>query len=275
MKREEHLVYCKKCVHRKMDFDTGILCEITNKIADFENICPNYEIDEVIKEKENTIVNQIKPNKKYADFAKILISIILVLDVISMLSSYMQLNLLNAFQEGQTVTDSQISSNDSREQIIGVLYAVFYITSAITFLNWFKRAYYNLNVRAGSQYTNSQSLYAWFIPYVNLYRPYQIMKEMWETTSQQVINKSNNKNKKNNSLIISAWWFLWVFSSFIGRYILRNLFKENTINDLINTTIADILAGLIGVALAIITYIMIDKYSQKEEELINLEKNLS
>ena len=50
MTREEHLVLCKKCLNRKFDSQKGIVCELTGKIADFEGNCPNFKLDESIKE---------------------------------------------------------------------------------------------------------------------------------------------------------------------------------------------------------------------------------
>ncbi|WP_461587649.1 hypothetical protein [Winogradskyella sp.] len=46
MTRQEHLKFCKVCVNRDMDLNVGITCKLTGKIADFENECSSYELDE-------------------------------------------------------------------------------------------------------------------------------------------------------------------------------------------------------------------------------------
>nr|WP_299388426.1 RDD family protein [Allomuricauda sp.] len=48
MTRDQHLAFCKICVHRKNDFERGIVCGLTNDLADFENDCPSFERDENI-----------------------------------------------------------------------------------------------------------------------------------------------------------------------------------------------------------------------------------
>jgi len=48
MTREEHLAFCKKCLNRKFDPNQGIICKITDKIADFEESCENFERDEEV-----------------------------------------------------------------------------------------------------------------------------------------------------------------------------------------------------------------------------------
>ena len=50
MTREQHLVFCKKCLNQKMDFKQGIVCSLTQRQADFNNECSEFKIDETIIE---------------------------------------------------------------------------------------------------------------------------------------------------------------------------------------------------------------------------------
>lgn len=56
MNREKHLEYCKKCIKQEFDIKQGIICSLTNKKANFEIECKDFEIDisknEAIKEKK-------------------------------------------------------------------------------------------------------------------------------------------------------------------------------------------------------------------------------
>ena len=45
MTRKEHLKFCKFCTNRKLDLKVGLLCGLTEKIADFDNECPSYNED--------------------------------------------------------------------------------------------------------------------------------------------------------------------------------------------------------------------------------------
>lgn len=51
MTRDEQLVFCVKCLNRKMDNRQGYVCNLTGEKADFENSCKNYIADESVKEK--------------------------------------------------------------------------------------------------------------------------------------------------------------------------------------------------------------------------------
>lgn len=53
MTRKEHLEFCKKCLNRKFDIKTGIICNLTGMAADFEGSCVNYQHDETVRETAN------------------------------------------------------------------------------------------------------------------------------------------------------------------------------------------------------------------------------
>lgn len=46
MTRKEHLEFCSVCTHRSFDPKQGIICGITNSIADFDPACETYQADE-------------------------------------------------------------------------------------------------------------------------------------------------------------------------------------------------------------------------------------
>lgn len=54
MTRQEHLQFCKRCLNRKFDAQQGFICNITGKIADFENTCENFSHDPTVTEAINT-----------------------------------------------------------------------------------------------------------------------------------------------------------------------------------------------------------------------------
>lgn len=52
MTRDEQLKYCKVCKNQKFDPRIGIICRLTDRVADFETSCINYEEDSVLMEKQ-------------------------------------------------------------------------------------------------------------------------------------------------------------------------------------------------------------------------------
>ncbi len=54
MKREDQLKFCKKCLNRKLDLQQGLICNLTQKRADFEGECKDFIIDESVAVSEQT-----------------------------------------------------------------------------------------------------------------------------------------------------------------------------------------------------------------------------
>lgn len=53
MTRNEQLEFCKKCTNRKFDPKQGLICSITEKQAEFEDSCENYELDAFVEKSNN------------------------------------------------------------------------------------------------------------------------------------------------------------------------------------------------------------------------------
>ena len=49
--REEHLVFCDICTHRKFNSQKGLLCGLTDEFAAFEKTCPDFIVDEKRQDK--------------------------------------------------------------------------------------------------------------------------------------------------------------------------------------------------------------------------------
>ncbi|NPA45519.1 MAG: DUF4328 domain-containing protein, partial [Chlorobi bacterium] len=215
----------------------------------------------------------IKPNKERADIAIKLIWLVMLIEIISATSSFFQYRLLMKISKGEIISVQVANANDTREQIVAIVYLIVFFISGITFIKWFRRAYYNLGVRTKTNYTEGWAAGAWFVPIISLFRPVQIMNELWDKTSKLISEKTNTPTT-SRPVIIGIWWALWILSHFIGRYVLKLGMKAETIDDYINSTVGDMVISILGIPLAIITVLIINSYSKKEEELARIEKQI-
>jgi len=58
MIKKEHLELCKKCTNRKFDPKHGLICNITGEIADFEETCKNFRLDESVAEETSETLTE-------------------------------------------------------------------------------------------------------------------------------------------------------------------------------------------------------------------------
>ncbi|WP_201112030.1 DUF4328 domain-containing protein [Dysgonomonas sp. Marseille-P4677] len=100
---------------------------------------------------------------------------------------------------------------------IGYVYIAAVIISIITFIRWFRRAYFNLGVLTNEcRYNDNWASNGWFVPFMNLYVPYQIMFELYEKTNNYLLEKyisleaHETHEKRLNTNHIKWWWFLYI-----------------------------------------------------------------
>jgi len=213
----------------------------------------------------------LRPNVQRSKNAIIFIWIVLVLELILCVSNYFQLNLLQSISDGGYISPSEADANDNRQLIIAVLYTIVVTISAVTFIQWFRRAYFNLHILVkGLSNTEGWAAGAWFVPFLNLFRPYQIMSEMSKKTKELVSKHELNSSFSNisSSNIIGIWWALWVISG-IGNRISYKL-PLDTVEEMIRSTNFEMYSIIIQLPLALITVKLIKDHSELESLLVNL-----
>ncbi|MDI6051054.1 DUF4328 domain-containing protein [Flavobacterium sp. XS2P24] len=217
-------------------------------------------------------MENLKPNGQRAKIAIMLLWTVLTVEIISLLSDYLQYDLLQTVANGGQITTEAATDNDLRQKIIGLIYLTVYVISGITFIRWFRRAYYNLHIKAESlSFTEGWAASCWFVPIISLYRPNQIMKELYQETQNLLSKKDENYAQNLTTHFIGWWWALWIISSFLGQFFFRYSMKAETLEELTTTTIASIVASIIGIPLAIITVKVIKDYSEVEHLLYELK----
>ena len=216
-------------------------------------------------------MKNLKPNGKRAKIAIMLIWTVLTVEIISILSDYLQYDLLQTVINGEQISNETATANDLRQKIIAIIYLVTYLISGFTFIRWFRRAYYNLHLKAEVlSFTEGWAAGCWFVPIISLYRPQQIMKELYEETQILLTKKDQNTILHLPKNYIGWWWALWLISNFLGQFVFRYSMKAESLDELTNSTIASIIASVIGIPLAIITVKIIKDYADVEPLLSQL-----
>lgn len=94
-----------------------------------------------------------------------------------------------------------------------------FIACAIVFIQWFRRAYFNLHKLVPSsklRFTEGWAAGAWFVPIFNLFGPFQIATDLF-THSENLLVQHNLADRKPGLLKIAGWWWgLWVAQSVLG-----------------------------------------------------------
>ncbi|MBP9068538.1 MAG: DUF4328 domain-containing protein [Bacteroidia bacterium] len=217
-------------------------------------------------------MNSLRPNAQRAKNAITLIWIVLVIEIFALASSVLQYFLLQEAANGELISEENAKANDLREMAIGIIYTIAFIISAVTFISWFRRAYFNLHLKvSGLSHSEGWSAGSWFVPIISLFRPYQIMKELYVQTKGLIIKNGLAPYGNFSTQNLGWWWAFWIINNFIGQFIFRYSRNAESIDQLTVVTIASILNNIVGVPLALLTIKVIKDYSEMEKLLLEIK----
>ncbi len=130
MTRTEHLKFCSICINQKDDMRKGIICGLTDQIADFEDTCGSFAEDsEVIEQlKLKEIENEV--NDKMASQGKRFLNYLLdlVFIVIFILVFYFILGIILALVAPSTLSDME-EGNKLLQYLVSFIVSMIYYTS--------------------------------------------------------------------------------------------------------------------------------------------------
>ena len=219
-------------------------------------------------EKKEIVVKNYFP--KWASFTKTLTYLFiacLFLELISLISDFMELNLLNQLREGLFETDEMATqaaeANDDRQGIIALFYLPVYFLSVVLFFVYVYRSNHN------SRYLGAKDLKqspAWaviwaFIPIMNVWKFYQALKEIWQSS----LDPMNWRQVKIPSLLL-IWWIVYLVSNSIAMRTFIYSLREETVENLIMTTKLSIATEIIELPLLLMSIMLIRKITKAQVE---------
>jgi hypothetical protein len=134
---------------------------------------------------------------------------------------------------------------------VGVLQLALFIGCVVLWCMWKMRAARNIRVFNDHPYefTPGWAVGWYFVPFLNLVRPYQAMKEilLW--------SRSNDGQLVADTSVVSGWWGAWIASNLLANFSSR-----------IESPIATTLASAAGVIAAILAVRVVNAVNESQLE---------
>jgi hypothetical protein len=194
---------------------------------------------------------------------KVLLGLSLLLDVIASVSGMMEYSLLRGLQNGTFVGDFEAAatSNDNRQQAIGLVQFALFVLTGIVFLVWIYRA--NSNARAlgaaGMRFTPGWSVGWYFVPVMFLWKPFQAMREIWQASAQP-----GNWQNVQAPPLLGWWWGLYLASQILGNIAYRLSDRIDSVDDALWASFVTTLSNLSGGALDVLAFLLVTKIAQNQ-----------
>lgn len=213
----------------------------------------------------------IKNNIKRANAARIIFYSLVAISIISFYSHFLQYQILTDFNNGLSITEETANQNNIRQQVVAIVNLLLLLSSIVVFLMWVYRAYDNLTKLGINRLscTPGWAVGYWFVPIMSLFKPFVVMKEIWDET-QAYILPEEDKHATKKSYLVGAWWTFYLING-IGSYavVFATKGNESTPDGLMIATKAAMFSTVFALTLKIITLIMINKVVIYESKLFD------
>lgn len=157
-------------------------------------------------------MNAIKPLQGLTNTVVVMLCIYIFVLACSILTSTFELIEYARYDADYYLEELLIS--EAISGIIGIIYIIVFLISAVFFLKWTYRANKNLSIQGDGrmEFSPTGSIVWYIIPIGNLYKPFRAMREIW---------RKAHKTRTQDSLLLSGWWTLWIISSIMGQIVFR------------------------------------------------------
>lgn len=188
----------------------------------------------------------------------IVFSLIALLAVMAVVSDALELQLYDRIIAGEDVTTAEGEASDARQGAIGLAQFVFFVAGAVVFIRWLHAAYKNVDVVAPNErrYGHGWAIGSWFVPFLNLWRPKQIVNDVWRAGAA-------TRGDAEPGKLLLAWWSLWVISNWVDNVAFRLYLRNDTVEALRTGSIAYICSDVIDLLTAILAILVVRRATDR------------
>lgn len=205
----------------------------------------------------------------WAQWVSILIAAVVVLDIVAVVSDYIEIQLISRIMRGEIITMAEANANDIRQNVIITIYLVLFYITAILFCMWIHRAHRNLPSlgASGLKYSPWWAVGGFFVPFLNLVRPFQVTTEIWKASDPTTdVNDSVAWQSAPTSPFIISWWLLFLISGLLGNLILRLSLQAETLNEMLTKSWVAFVTDAVEIPAAILLILVIRNIDLRQEK---------
>ena len=168
---------------------------------------------------------------------------------------------LHAFL-GSPTSAAEAERLDAHAMLVDAVAFWLLVATAVVFLVWLHRATSNARRLAGDSFAFSPgwAVGYWFIPIINLYRPYQVVRDVYRTSRDHA-----NPQAGDGAPIVGWWWGLWIASSFvITRSMMQRLDPSASAEQFQQALAQESIGNGLSIAAAILLTVIVNRIGRRQ-----------
>jgi hypothetical protein len=192
-----------------------------------------------------------KPHAKLTATLRILLKISIGVTAVAVLAGFYGIYSYATLPSNVDANEIMLPS-DHVLDIVTLVQIILGIITGITILWWTYRSNKNLRALSGEsmRFTPVWSI-AWdFIPIANLWKPYQVMKEIWQVS---------HKGASTTHSVVKWWWALWLISAYLTGGVFLKEIDYSSASSYAASAMTFIISDVFDVIFYVVTLVMVTR----------------
>lgn len=217
------------------------------------------------------VAAEIYSTRSWSVFAMVAISTVILTDLGAVgveIVYYQHLQMLS--RHSSVGIEKSVDTLENVLTSLAMVRLLCLVGAAAAFLTWSYRSYANLKALGaqGTTYSPGWAGVYYFIPILSLYRPYQVMMEIWRGSDPAYSPAEPFAwQRAAGSQIAGFWWAFWLISVIAGQFSMRASIRENaTLDTVTSATVASIVSSATAVLAGICVIYLIHTITGRQEE---------
>lgn len=181
----------------------------------------------------------------------------------------------------RSVVDSAVAGEDGWRQfammvqlltaVLTLFHFAVFVACVVAFCLWLYRAYANLRAlghpRSALEHSPGWAVGFFFIPFVNLFMPFRVVREVWVKSDPRVRTREDYLfGPPVSTALVLAWWLTWIGSNVLDRVARRLTLRASDAASLAWANNLEIVASFGLIVAALLAVLVVRGIDLRQEE---------
>jgi hypothetical protein len=197
---------------------------------------------------------------------------VMVADLLALCTEFFYVGYLRSLSPDTNVSETDLAASEAFDALAGLLQMAALIVAAVLFIKWFRLAYVHVTSITGRATAHSSrwAIWGFFVPLLNLIRPQNIMREIWDTAEVKWLEADPRvAGRSLPADSVNLWWGFFLGSMILSNVAARRLFRATTAEQTLNATILYMLADGVDVVAAALAILLVRRVTELQLPLVS------
>lgn len=201
----------------------------------------------------------LRENAARAQQAITMFQALAVVLVLVILADFSYINLVGS---GRGADEVDATPLGIAHNLLALVELIVLITAFVLFIRWLRRAYWNLHALGRPvEHGEGWAAGAWFVPFLNMFRPYSIVREVWRQTQLVAFERITPHG------LLRAWWLLFVLHGIVSNVTSQMETRATTVEQLQSAAWGNALTALLMLGTALLTVQVVRRIASYEAQM--------